>query len=389
MKFYIHKSIFALLLIGLLTSCNGSFAPQATETLIPSATQTPVPPTDIPTVTPTPIPPTATPIRTPPALPGIFQSSILDPVDTPHTYITDTCQYLKNRWDPNNSAPGTVVMIIMIHGVNKSGSSDMADNAITHATFKKITEHAAEVGFQTVTTEQLANFLETNAKIPSRSIMFLVDDRHSREYYDEHFVPFLQKYNWKTVTNAWISFEDSIGTTTAPQMQELVAEGVLDVQAHGYVHNINITSGSSDEFINQELLKSKEIITSLFGKAPIAYIWPGGSFTPKGVQAARNLGYRLGFSINPRGPVMYNWVPLADQKNPMKPAYMPEGEINDPLMLLPRYWSTDALYRIDDVIAIGDEAIKAAKETKDTELLYYDIVCKEQYGPIAEASTTP
>ena len=378
---------FALLiatLSSLLSACSSMFAPPATATPLPTSTATLVPPTSTPTITPSPIPPTPTAIRTPPDLPAVFQSAALNPLDTPHTYISDTCQYLKDRWDPNHSIPGTVVMVIMIHGVSKTDTADQSYNGISHATMKKIAEHAAEVGFQTITTEELANFMETNAKIPQRSLLFLVDDRHSREYYDDHFVPFLQKYGWKTVTNAWITWDDSIGTTTAPQMQELVKEGYLDVQSHGYVHNINIGPSSSDDFITQEMGKSKEIITNLFGKAPIAYIWPGGGFSARAAQIGRELGYRLGFTTNPRGPIMYNWVPLSDQKDGMRPSYLPEGEVNDPLMVLPRYWSPDALYKIDEVIGIGDDAIRSARDSKDTELLYYDIVCKDKYGAIPE-----
>jgi peptidoglycan/xylan/chitin deacetylase (PgdA/CDA1 family) len=382
-----QKIIYCLVFITFLSGCGAVSAPKPTETTFPSVTNTPIPPTVTPTITPSPIPPTATPIRTPPALPVIFQTNILNPLDTPHAYVSDTCQYLKARWDPNNSGPGTVVMIVMLHGVSKSDETPKDPKDISHSTFKKIAAHAAEVGFKTITTEQLANFLESNAKIPSRSIMFLVDDRHSREYYDDHFVPFLKKYEWNTVTNAWITFDDSIGAQVAPQMQELVKEGVLDVQSHGYIHNVNITNGSTDDFINNELNKSKEIITNLFGKAPIAYIWPGGSFTLRGAQLARQDGYRLGFTINPRGPIMYNWVPLTDKKDPARPSYLPEGEINDPLMVLPRYWSYDALYKIDEVINIGDSAATIARQNKDTELLYYDIVCKDKYGSIP--STTP
>jgi peptidoglycan/xylan/chitin deacetylase (PgdA/CDA1 family) len=385
----IHKALFSLLLLTILTACGSGFAPKPTETPLPSATNTPLPPTSTPTITPTPIPPTATAIRTPPALPAIFQSNILNPLDTPHTYVADTCQYLKARWDPNNSTPGTVVMIIMFHGVSKSDETPKDPKDITHSTLKKITDHLAEVGFKTIDSEQLANFLEKNAKIPARSVMLLVDDRHSREYYDDHFVPFLKKYSWNTVTNAWITFDDSIGVQVAPQMQELVKEGVLDVQSHGYIHNVNITSGSTDDFINTELNKSKEIITNLFGKAPVSYIWPGGSFTLRGIQLARQAGYRLGFTINPRGPIMYNWVPLTDKNDPARPSYIPEGQMNDPLMVLPRYWSYDALSKIDEVINIGDNAATIARQNKDTEWLYYDIVCKDKYGSIQPVTPTP
>ena len=57
--------------------------------------------------------------RTPPALPGVFVASSLNALDTPHTYIQDECQALKDKWSSNNSAPGTIVMVVMFHGIEK------------------------------------------------------------------------------------------------------------------------------------------------------------------------------------------------------------------------------------------------------------------------------
>src|SRR5690349_15757766 len=38
-----------------------------------------------------------TAVRTPPALPAGFSTDLLNPLDTPHTYIPDACQYLKAK----------------------------------------------------------------------------------------------------------------------------------------------------------------------------------------------------------------------------------------------------------------------------------------------------
>jgi len=380
--------LLVLLLAGILSAC-GSAAPiQPTELPTAESTSTSLPPTSTPEPTATPIPPTPTPIRTPPGLPGLFQSGILNPLDTPHTYIPDTCTYLKAKWDPNNSVPGTVVMVVMIHGVNKEASADMPYNAVTHRQMKQIMEHAAEVGFQTITMDQMADFMEKNTRIPERSLVLLVDDRHYASYFTDHFIPFLQKFGWKTVTNAWIS-DVSLNPAIYPELQDLVNQGYLDMQSHGFQHNNNINPGSSEDYIHQEIYKPIEVIKEYFGHTPVAFIWPGGSFTSRGVEVAREAGYRLGFTTNPRGPVMFNWVPLADQKDPGREFYLPEGGIGDPLMTLPRYWSTDALNRIDEVITIGDQAKADASQNRETELLYYDIVCKDTYGSIEGVSPTP
>ena len=102
----------------------------------------------------------------------------------------------------------------------------------------------------------------------------------------------------------------------------------------------------------------------------------------RSVELARQTGYRLGFTINPRGPVMFNWVPQADDKDDMRPSYIPEGPAGDPLLTLPRYWDTDALVHLDTVAAMGDAAAAYAGANKVVELEYYDIACAPAYGPI-------
>ncbi len=79
---------------------------------------------------------------------------------------------------------------------------------------------------------------------------------------------------------------------------------------------------------------------------------------------------------------MYNWVPLADELDPLRPAYIAEGKIGDPLMTLPRYWPSEALLAIDNVRTIGSQAAAYAEAIKKTEIDYYDIVCAPTYGLI-------
>ena len=342
---------------------------------MPTSTVTPTP-----TATLTPVPPTATPIRTPPALPAIFVSSLLKIQDAPHSYIQNTCQYLKDRWDLQNSEPGTVVMPIMFHSI--TDGAVVKDNQISAEFFRQLMRDLKMQGFETITTQQLADFMEHNAKIPKRSMILIVDDRHYAQYFEEHFMPFLEENSW-TVTNAWISTPLSTKDLIA-SMASLITPGWVDVQAHGVIHNTPIDNTSGDDFIHSELFGSIDFIQQNFGKHPIAYIWPTGSFTKRGVEVAREAGYQLGFTVNPRGPLMYNWVPLADAPDPGRPSFLPEGPMGDPLMVLPRYWDVDANLHIDTVRQVSRDAEAYANQNKPTELDYYDIICKPVTGEIGK-----
>jgi hypothetical protein len=351
-------------------------------TVIPSTTPIPTEnPTEIPTATiqPTEMPiPTATAVRTPPALPLLYQSPYLNPVDYPHTYIENACEYLNFKWDPNKSEPGTIVMVVMFHSIMKEGNPP--PNGIRYDEFINAMDTLKEQNFEAISMEQLVAFLETNEKIPPRSVVLLVDDRHFAQYFNTFFRPLYQNWGWPVV-NAWISHPEQTSAGLWAENEALAQEGWVDYQAHGVIH-YPIVNSSTDDYIMGELQGSIDFIQQHYDKTPVAFIWPGGNFTQRGIQLARYTGYKVGFTVNPRGPIMFNWIPLADQEDPMRPSYLPEGHLNDPLMVLPRYWPIQILTEIDSILMMGKESAAYAEQNRAVELEFYDIVCEPSFGAI-------
>jgi hypothetical protein len=299
--------------------------------------------------------------------------------------------YIQEKWSSKNSPPGTVVMPIMFHSI----SGDTSGSTISDSGFHALMQELIKTGFQTITTSQLADFLDSNVKIPARSVVLILDDRRPGTVALD-FMPYLNDHKW-TLTLAWPigAGEDSTDKKPAvnvlpgehfsslwQQMEAYNATGRLDIQAHGVNHNIIMGPDSTDEFLHSELQGSIDAIRQHFNNAPIAIIWPGGGFTQRAAEIARPLGYRLGFTVNPRGPVMFNWVPLADKVQAERATWLAEGPVDDPLMVLPRYWDTDASAHIDEVIQVGQEAAAYAGKNKTVEMEYYNIACEAQYGPI-------
>jgi hypothetical protein len=336
-------------------------------------------PTETPAPTDTP-PPPPTEVRTPPALPPGFVTNRLNPLDVPHNYVQDTCQYLHDKWKSGNAAPGTVVMVVMLHGIKQS-AVDVTPNDIAVEDFHQMMNDLKEQGFEAIDAEQMADFMDHNAYIPARSVLLIQDDRRTGENFNAHFRPYYEQWGW-TVVNAWISAEDGPRALALQDNIALEAEGWVDHQSHGYIHNINMSGASTDEFIRGEFEGSIADLQANFNKTPVAIIWPGGGFGVRPVHLAREYGFRLGFTINPRGPVMYNWIPLADQPDAARPAYLPEGYVNDPRMVIPRYWPYQVRAELDNVRNIGKEAAAYAEQNKATELEFYDIVCAPTLGAI-------
>ena len=383
-----HPLLSALILATvILTACQpkppavdtNAQMTEAVQTALASiqGTQNVSTPTPDPTDTPV---PTATVVRTPPALPAPFVAGLLNPLDTPHAYLQDSCQYLKDKWTSTNSAPGTIVMVVMFHSIEKGEASVSDPKNIGGRDFQRLMNSLHDMGFQAINSQQLADFLDTNAQIPPRSVALIQDDRHAGANFNDWFRPYWQEWGWPVI-NGWIS---ALGGSD-PVLAENVAlekEGWVDHQAHGVVHNIPMGDNSTDEYITSELQGSITTLQQYYGKTPIAIIWPGGGFGVRPVQIARRLGYRLGFTVNPRGPIMFNWVPLADAPDPARPDWLAEGSVNDPRMTLPRYWPSQVIENLDKVRVMGEDAAAYAQQNKATELEYYDIVCAPTYGPI-------
>lgn len=322
--------------------------------------------------------PTADPNRQPPELPAVFQTEMLNKLDTPHTYEEDTCKMIKNRWGEGKALPGTIVMAIMYHGIVR-GETVEQDNAVTVEQHRQLIRDLHDQGFTAITTEQFIAFMENNDYIPERSVLLIVDDRHSEQNYLDHFKEYYDNWGWPVI-NAWISAE---GTSQALWDENAHAEeiGLVDHQSHGVVHNIPMGDDSSDEYLISELKGSIDAIEEHFHKTPRAIIWPGGGFGGRAIEIAKEYGYKVGFTTHPRGPIMYNWVPLCDENDATRPYYKMDGNM-DPLFVIPRYWDTDAVYYVDTVRQIGKEARDYLYSIRETEVEYYDIVCKPVMGEL-------
>jgi hypothetical protein len=117
--------------------------------------------------------------------------------------------------------------------------------------------------------------------------------------------------------------------------------------------------------IENEIWNSTSVLREHFGVRPIAFIWPGGNFTPLSAQIAREGGYELGFTAYSRGPLMFNWIPLGEE----------ERAVHDPLMVLPRAWSNSVNVNLDEAIKIGEQAAQFAEQNFRTEANWYRIYC--------------
>jgi peptidoglycan/xylan/chitin deacetylase (PgdA/CDA1 family) len=354
--------LFVVLLCFGLSAC---IAPSVQSTSTPTITNTPAfTSTAIIEATAT-IPSSPEP---PVAFPDQFESDVLRPEIEPVTYIADSCTYLERRWDPQGALPGTVVAPIMFHSILEGNTTPTDSSAINFEQFEGIVRQAERLGFETITMEELLAFLKENAKIPKRSMILILDDRKPGTA-EDYFLPVNEEHDW-TTTLAWIADSDTdqrpgrrAGETLWGWIERINDTGYFDVQSHGKDH-IYINEDMSEETIRTEIEGSIPFLEAHFGQTPIAYIWPGGNFTEFGIQVAHEAGFELGFTIFSRGPVQFNWIPQGH-----------EFAFEDPLMLLPRFWSSAAVFNLEQTAQVGDAAQAFARDNYPAEAAWFRQNC--------------
>lgn len=316
--------------------------------------------------------------ESPPPPPEMFRSDLLNPLDVPHVYIEETCRYLRNRWHPRSAQPGTVVMVILFKNINR-GTAELPDSVWIKDFFDLMDQLKAQ-GFEAINSDQLQAFIERNVLIPPRSVLLIQDGNQTEEYFDKNFREYFEKWGW-SVVNGWVS-DRNVDPILLEGNNSLEQEGFVDHQARGVTFDVILTDDVAKTIIARELQGSLGGFADQFGKTPTAVIWPNGGFGIRPVEAARQLRFKLGFTANPRGPIMYNWIPLADVPDPARPNLIPEGKIGDPPMTLPVYSPQEAFAAIDTTRAIGKAATEFALLNREAEYEYYELVCEEEYGPI-------
>lgn len=364
-KQILYRFTLILLIVLILASCEPFTSNPASQIEEPLQTDAPL----------VEMPSTAT-VTLLPALPSIFQSALLNPLDAPHTYVDETCRYLRNKWNPLNAEPGTVVMIIMLGQIQTGPVTD--PNGINVVEFIKTIQQLKTQGFEAINMKDFLFFIERNIKIPPRSVLIIQDGNHDEAYFYKNFREYWENWGWPVV-NGWQS-NSEIPETLWRENINMENEGWVDHQAQGVNPETKLSDESAKTVIARELQGSLDAFGRKYGKTPIAFIWPNGGFGLRPAEAARLLGYQLGFTANSRGPVMYNWIPLTGESDPKRPNYIPEGQINDPLMTLPRYSPSQVFTSIDQVRAIGKEAAAYHQNNKETEHEYYKIVCEATHG---------
>ncbi len=233
--------------------------------------------------------------------------------------------------DKNNQIENkTELPIIMYHHISKDKSA-LGDYVISPEQFENDIKYIKELGYTSITPEELAEFADGKSELPKKPIMITFDDGYLSFY--EYAYPILKKYNMKAVLSVigkqadiYSQCDDcNVNYAHAKwnQIKEMSDSGLVEISNHSYdLHIMGNRKGSmiksgEDEssyktmLVNDLNLLQKKINEAI-GKEPICFAYPYGKTCKQSYDIIKKTGFKVSLGceekinyINNENPDLY------------------------------------------------------------------------------------
>ena len=176
---------------------------------------------------------------------------------------------------------------------------------VTPAAFEAQMEYLARNDYHVITFAQLKRFLEAREPLPPRSVVITIDDGY-RATYDVAF-PILRKFRFPATVFLYSDFVGATDAMTWPQMKDMTASGLIDIQPHSKTH-ANLTlrlPGETDaryrERLRREIEGPTSVIRERLAEASVVFAYPYGDVNEVVVDILMQRGISQGVTVTPGG----------------------------------------------------------------------------------------
>ena len=190
-------------------------------------------------------------------------------------------------------------------GGSDNGRHGGGKMTVSAANFGAQLDWLARNDFHVIPLAQLAGFLEGRQPLPKRSVVITIDDGY--ESVHRVALPLLRKYGFPATLFVYTDFIGASDALSWGQLQDLVASGLIDVQAHSRSHRnlIERDAGESDERYRQaleaEVKVPREALERKLGGSVVHYAYPYGDANQSVLDALSRQRYQLGLTVTPGG----------------------------------------------------------------------------------------
>lgn len=190
-------------------------------------------------------------------------------------------------------------------GNGNGGSNGGGKMVISAANFAAQLDWLARNDYRVIPLSQLTAFLQGRQALPKRAVVITIDDGY--ESVHRVALPLLRKYGFPATLFAYTDFIGAADALSWAQLQELVASGLVDVQAHSKSHRnlIERAAADSDERYRQmlelETRTPRELLERKLAVPVRAYAYPYGDANQAVLDTLARQRYQLGVTVNPGG----------------------------------------------------------------------------------------
>lgn len=209
-----------------------------------------------------------------------------------------------------DSEKGIFLPVIMYHSI-VDNSSLVNDYIVTPSIVESDLEYLKSHGYQTVTIQNLIDYIQDDVSLPTKPILITADDGFYNNYC--YLVPLLQKYGYSAIISFVGEYTDVTATNdphipeysycTWEDIQDMLETNVIELGNHTYAMHENSTrkgcaklSYETDDdykkILTEDIGKLQQQFYKNIGKTPKVFAYPFGYISKESVPILKKLGFK-------------------------------------------------------------------------------------------------
>lgn len=183
-----------------------------------------------------------------------------------------------------------------------TGNGDSSQRLeLTAAAFEQQLRYLRDHDYQMLTMSEVAAIMREGKPIPEKAVAITIDDGYRSVF--EVAWPLLQQYQARATLFIYTDFIGGSKALTWPQMQQMRASGLVDVQSHGKSHNSlarqpqDTDQSSYQARVQREIEGSAARFEDKLGYAPSFLSYPYGESSELAATLYEKAGYQLAATV--------------------------------------------------------------------------------------------
>lgn len=180
------------------------------------------------------------------------------------------------------------IPVLMYHSIAIEKGNELR---VPPEKFAEQMKYLHDNGYNTLSLDELNDFLMSNKQVPEKSIVITFDDGYQDNY--TNAFPILKQYGFKaTIFEITSDIDKNSAYVTSAEIKEMQQSGV-NVESHTVSHD-PLAKESADRQ-KTELAESKKTLEQVEGRTINYIAYPDGSYNQNTIKLLEQTGYKMAF----------------------------------------------------------------------------------------------